>query len=157
MVDFLINQKEIDLDRKDKHKYFFTPLLHASQLKISTYEIFKKLLETGADCELGSDGRNFGNTPLMVCAWGGYVEGVKLLLEYKKDICVNQQDSNGFTALIKACIRKNYEIAMLLADRTDVTIRSKENKTAYDYIDFNDPKAYELIMKLRMKKLGDDV
>ncbi len=93
----------------------------------------------------------------MVCAWGGYVEGVKLLLEYKKDICVNQQDSNGFTALIKACIRKNYEIAMLLADRTDVTIRSKENKTAYDYIDFNDPKAYELIMKLRMKKLGDDV
>lgn len=153
MVEFLINQKEINLDRKDKHKYYFAPLHHVAQLKMSNTDILKLLLERGADSELGSDGKNSGNTPLMVCAWGGYIEGVRILLDYKKDICLNQQDSNGYTALIKACIKKNYDIAMLLVDRTDITIRSRENKTAYDYIDFNDPNAEELLMKLKKKKV----
>ena len=152
MVKYLIELKGIDFDMKDKQKYCFTPLLHAAQLKSEAFEIFKLMVENGADYERGSDGRNSGNTPLMVCAWGGFLEGVKYLLDFDQNICVNQQDSNGYTALIKACIKKNYDIAVLLVDRTDINIRSRENKRAEDYIDFKDKNAITLLTKLREKK-----
>ncbi|MDE6690519.1 MAG: helix-turn-helix domain-containing protein [Clostridia bacterium] len=145
-VEYLITLPGIDLDRKDNHKYFFTPLLHASQLKDDkALEILRYLLERGADYDAGSGGNNAGNTPLMVCAWGGFTEGVKALMEY--DVCFNQQDSNGYTALTKACIRKHYDIAAMLIGRTDIKIRSRENKRADDYIDLKDIAARGLIGK----------
>ena len=150
MVKYLIELKGIDFDMKDKQKYCFTPLLHAAQLK--AFDIFKLLVESGADYEMGSSGRNSGNTPLMVCAWGGFMEGIKYLLDFDPNICVNQQDSNGYTALIKACIKTKYDIAVLLVERTDINIRSRENKRAEDYIDVKDKNAIALLTKLSEKK-----
>ena len=154
-VEYLISLPSIDFDKKDSQKYCFTPLLHAAQLKDDVLKIFRLLLESGADYEVGSGGRNTGNTPLMVCAWGGFIKGVKLLLDY--DVCFNQQDSNGYTALTKACIRKNYDIADLLIGSTDVNIRSRENKRADDYIDLKDTGARALIGKFKEMRSGAKV
>lgn len=152
-VEYLVGLPGIDLDAKDNHKYFFTPLLHAAQIKEKTPNIFRCLVENGADYDAGSGGNNAGNTPLMVCAWGGYTEGIKILLEY--DVSFNQQDSNGYTALTKACIRKHYDIAAMLIEKTDVKIRSRENKRADDYIDLKDIAARGLISKFsEIRKSG---
>jgi transcriptional regulator with XRE-family HTH domain len=132
MVQFLCSLPMIDLNVRDSQKYRFTGLLHASQLKDSTFKILKSLVENGADIDAGSLGENAGNTPLMVCAWGGYTQGVEYLLE--QGACLNQQDSNGFTALIKSCIQSQYEIAKLLIKQTDLNIRSRKNMKAVEYI-----------------------
>jgi len=156
MVEYLLALPGLDLDRTDQAKYCFTPLLHAAQFKHEAFKIFKLLVEKGADYEMGSLGKNKGNTPLMVCAWGGFRPGLEYLLE--QDICVNQQDTNGFTALIKACLRDHLELALLLVQRpdVDVAIRSHENKQAVDYIKrLNDPLAKQLIEALREKRKKD--
>lgn len=152
-VEFLLGLANIDMDCFDRQKYGFTPLLHAAQLKNVAFDIFKKLIESGADYERGSVGQNAGNTPLMVCAWGGFDKGVQYLLEMEQSICVNQQDSNGYTAFIKACIKKEYEIAFMLLDRTDITIRSRENKMAHEYLNSKDSEARRLLQAIS-KKLG---
>ncbi|MDR0918365.1 MAG: ankyrin repeat domain-containing protein [Oscillospiraceae bacterium] len=142
MVEYICNLPNVNLDKLDNQKYCFTPLLHSAQ--IHRLDILKLLVEKGADPEVGSAGKNAWNTPLMVSAWGGWKQGVEYLLE--QDVCVNQQDTNGYTALIKACIRGNYEIALLLVPDTDVNIRSRENKRAEDYItQMNLPYAEELV------------
>ena len=46
--------------------------------------------------------KNEGNMPLMVAAWDGKAEFVKALCADERT-SINQQDANGFTALIKAC------------------------------------------------------
>ena len=48
--------------------------------------------------------QNEGNMPLMVAARSGLVSYVETLCAHK-DIILNQQDSNGFTALIKVAFR----------------------------------------------------
>lgn len=146
-VKYLVSLSGIDLDKKDAQKFYFTPLLHAAQLQGSALDIFRYLVENGADYDAGSGGNNAGNTPLMVCAWGGFTDGVKVLLEY--DVSFNQQDSNGYTALIKACIRKHYDIAEMLIGKTDIKIRSRENKRAEDYVDLKDAAARGLIAKFK--------
>ena len=72
----------------------------------------------------------------MVCAWHGFLEGVKFFLE--NGACANQQDNNGYTALTKACIKGYPAVAKLLIDKTDLNIRSRENKKAYEYIKQSD-------------------
>jgi ankyrin repeat protein len=133
MVRYLIEKYKthIDLDRHDNYKYKFTPLLHTAQ--IQNLDMMKLLVESGADIDVGSRGDNSGNTPLMVCAWHGFYEGVKFLVE--QGSCLNQQDGkNGLTALMKACIKGFPEIAALLINGTDLHIRSRENKKAVEYI-----------------------
>jgi transcriptional regulator with XRE-family HTH domain/ankyrin repeat protein len=143
VVQYLSTLSGINLDARDSYKYKFTALLHASQLKNNAFDIFKTLVENGADIDLGSSGNNFGNTPVMVCAWGGFKQGAEYLLE--AGACLNQQDSNGFTALTKACIQSHYEIAELLINGTDLNIRSRENKKAIEYIKVNDPLSQQLL------------
>ena len=41
--------------------------------------------------------------PLMIAAWHGMTEFVKLLCEDERT-SLNQQDANGFSALMKACM-----------------------------------------------------
>ena len=164
LVEYLVNLPGIDLDLPDQQKYGFTPLLHAAQLKDAAFDIFKLLVER-VDCEKGSVGKNAGNTPLMVCAWGGFRRGVEYLLAHRirvndlhtRRICVNQQDTNGFTALIKACIKGWHDIALLLAKDTDITIRSHENKGAEAYIEqrSGDPLAKLLVEE--MKRQLEDI
>jgi ankyrin repeat protein/DNA-binding XRE family transcriptional regulator len=131
----------IDLDRHDHHKYKFTPLLHAAQM--NRLDIMKLLVEEGADIGVGSIGDNSGNTPLMVCAWHGFFDGVKFLIDH--GACLNQQDSkNGFTALTKACLNGHLETVSLLVNGTDIHIRSLENKKAIEYIKPNKKNSVEL-------------
>jgi ankyrin repeat protein len=142
IIRYLIEKykMKIDLDCHDNYKYKFTPLLHTAQM--GKIEIMKLLVEEGADIDVGSKGDNSGNTPLMVCAWHGFYEGAKFLVE--QGVCFNQQDNNGFTALTKACIKGYPGVAALLIKETDVNIRSRENKKANEYIKPNKPNSMEL-------------
>ncbi len=101
-----------DVDKRDCYHRYFPPLTHAIQM--NEYEIFIFLLkECHADPNVGSRNpydagklrqreKNEGNMPLMVAAWDGRIEFVKALCNDKRT-SINQQDANGFTALIKAC------------------------------------------------------
>ena len=130
IIKYLLNLSSIDINALDEHKYSFSALHHAAQLK--NIELMKLLVSRGADVELGSKGENFGNTPLMVCAWSGFENGVDFLLQ--QGACVNQQDNNGFTALMKACIKEHKNIIFTLSRITDIRIRDKKNKTAFEYL-----------------------
>lgn len=130
MIKFLSKLPNIDMDKQDKFKYYFSAIHHATQLK--DLSIIRLLTECNADIDLGSGGKNAGNTPLMISAWSGFKEGVEFFLE--NGACANQQDSNGYTALIKACIKNNTTIINQLAEKTDRNIRSRENKKAVDYL-----------------------
>ncbi|WP_312266914.1 ankyrin repeat domain-containing protein [Neisseria sp.] len=133
MIKFLAELPNIDMDKQDKYKYCFSAMHHATQLK--DLSVIKLLTTYHADTDLGSSGKNAGNTPLMIAAWSNFKEGVEFFLS--QGACTNQQDSNGFTPLIKACIKNNTTIINLLADKTDKHIRSRENKKAVDYLNPN--------------------
>jgi len=99
-----------DVNKRDCGKYYFPPLSHAVQN--GDFEIFKFLLhDCNADPNIGSRNphdagkirqKNDGNMPLMIAAWDNKVEFLKELLADERT-SINQQDGNGFTALIKAC------------------------------------------------------
>lgn len=143
MIKFLSELPNIDLDKHDKYKYCFSAIHHATQLK--DLSVIRLLATYNVDIDLGSGGKNAGNTPLMISAWSGFGEGVDFFLE--NGACANQQDSNGYTALIKACIKNNAAIINQLADKTDKQIRSRENKKAVDYLNPNKIN-YQHIQKL---------
>ncbi|MBR1530190.1 MAG: ankyrin repeat domain-containing protein [Oscillospiraceae bacterium] len=105
-----------DVDKRDCSRRYFPPLTHAIQM--NDYPMFLFLLNTcHANPNVGSRNphdagklrqkdikreKNEGNMPLMVAAWDGKVEFVKALCADERT-SINQQDANGFTALIKAC------------------------------------------------------
>lgn len=130
VIEYLLGLPNLHVDSLDKHKYFFSAVHHATQLK--DMKSIRLLTEGGADIGIGSQGKNAGNTPLMVSAWSGFTDGVNYFLEH--GACANQQDANGYTALTKACIKNHELIINILADVTDTNIRSKENKVARDYL-----------------------
>jgi len=138
----------IDLDCHDNHKYKFTPLLHTAQM--GNLEMMKLLVDSGADIDVGSKGDNNGNMPLMVCTWHGFYDSAKFLIE--QGACLNQQDSNGYTALIKACIKGHLDIASLLIDGTDIHIRCRENKKAVEHIKPNKKNSVELYNLFKERK-----
>lgn len=148
LLKYLISLPEIDMNKCDEKKYRLPPISHAVQ--INNLEFVKILLDNGADIDKGSQGDNYGNTALMIAAWHGRLEMVKFLVE--QGACCNQQDSNGFTPLIKACIKNHPEVAIYLFDKTDRNIHDRYNyKTAKDYalqIDSVDLK-YKFISDLR--------
>ncbi len=128
-IDFLLSLSNTDLNKMDVSKYEIPPVSHAVQL--NSPEMVSKLIEGGCDFDLGSNGKNAGNTPLMIASWSGFKEIAEMLI--KEGACLNQQDNNGYTPLIKACIKNHPEIVELLIRGTDKTIRSRERKTAEDY------------------------
>lgn len=141
MIEHLLTMVGIDLDILDKYKYGFSAVHHATQLK--NLKIIKKLVDAGADFDLGSNGKNKGNTPLMVAAWSGFTTGVEYFLS--QNASTNQQDTNGYTPLIKACIKHDYEIVKKLISTTDLSIRSRENKKAIEYLNPNNKKSLDII------------
>lgn len=129
MLNYLLSLPGTDVNKCDSFKYCFPPIIHAVQM--NNKDFIEILLNNGADIDALSQGKNFGNTALMVAVWHGRIDIVKYLVE--QGACCNQQDSNGYTPLIKACIRKHPEIVKYLYNRTDRNIRSREYKTAKDY------------------------
>lgn len=99
-----------DVDRRDCGKYYFPPLSHAIQNR--DLEMFRFLLhECRANPNVGSRNpydagkirqKNDGNMPLMIAAWDNRLEFVRELCADER-ISLNQQDGNGYTALMKAC------------------------------------------------------
>ena len=129
MVEFLANLPGINCNLCDEAKYRLPAISHAVQL--GETKLVESLTEMGADIDCMSQGRNRGNTALMISAWHGKAELVRFFCE--QGACANQQDSNGFTALIKACIRERIDCARILYPLTDKKIRSAEGLTAKDY------------------------
>ncbi len=130
IIEYLLEQKDIDLNKIDDSKYKFAPIHYAAQF--NKIKFIKLFCENGADIDIVSQGKNIGNTAIKIAAWHGYTEIVEFLLQ--QGSCVNHQDNNGYTPLIKACIRNHIECIKLLLPVSDVKIRSKENKTAFDYL-----------------------
>lgn len=130
MLEWLLSLPDLDMNKCDDVKYRLPPISHAVQM--NNLDFIKLLLKYGADIDKGSQGTNYGNTALMIASWHGRLDIVTYLVE--QGACCNQQDSNGFTPLIKSCIRKQLEVANFLFDKTDKNIRSrKEYMTAKDY------------------------
>lgn len=137
-LELLIDSGKCDLNKTDNAKYFLTPLSHCIQ--INDFRTFCLLLEHGADYNKGSiketesrfiKGRNEGNTPLMIACWHGRKRFVEKLCAYH-DIGLNQQDSNGYTPLMKSAIKRNLDIYnyLLSFPRTDIFIRDRNNHCA---------------------------
>lgn len=129
-----------DVNRRDCGKYYFPPLSHSIQK--DDFEIFKFLLhDCNANPNVGSRNphdagkirqKNDGNMPLMIAAWDNRVIYVKELIADERT-SLNQQDGNGFTALIKACYWGYTECSDLLtAAGADIKIVDRDGYTAAD-------------------------
>lgn len=138
-IRWLINNGA-DINQRDRESKNFPPITHA--IKKHDYEMFSFLLkECDANPNVGSRNpydvgkirqKNNGNTPLMVAAWENQIEMVKDLCADER-ISLNQQDGNGFTALIKACIRGNKECRKIIEEAgADTTILDHEGLSAED-------------------------
>lgn len=107
-----------------------------------------------------------GTTPLMLAAYKGREDIVKILLNERPD--VDMQDGDGRTALMVAAERYDDKkpdvryleiVKSLLAAGANTAIKNKSGKTIYDYIYaqrkhlFNGP---EKIERLALKKLLED-
>lgn len=101
-----------DVDQRESSGNFFPALTIAIQQKDK--QLFDFILnKCNANPNAGSRNpfslkmvrqQNEGNMPLMVAARSGLPEFVRQLCDHP-DIILNQQDSNGFTALIKTAFR----------------------------------------------------
>lgn len=127
-----------DVNRRDCSKYYFPPLSHAIQK--NDFEMFKFLLhECKANPNIGSRNpydagkirqKNDGNMPLMIAAWDNKILFVKELCADPRT-SLNQQDGNGFTALIKACYWGWLECRdILIAAGADEKIVDRDGYTA---------------------------
>lgn len=164
-IRFLIRHGA-DLDKTDSNRYCHTPLEHCISLNHKEhgrypFEVFKMLMDAGADynkgsidetkqCDLRISEKNEGNTPLMKACWEGKKKFVDELFEMP-DLSINQQDCNGFTALIKCAVQRynrkkkgnpyNYyeELYNLLIEKgADTKIRDRNNHTAQYWWDMGD-------------------
>lgn len=165
-VNFLIDHGA-DVNKSDCGSYYHPPLLHCIPQGFNSdseyyFELFKILLNANADynkCSLDETKttikrrisvNNEGNTALMRACWEGKTEFVQELLKYP-DLSINQQDCNGYTALIKCAVQRYnkkkigadyscYEdLFNLLCDNgADPKIRDRNNKTAQDWWNMGD-------------------
>lgn len=144
-------------DKTDSNHYCHTPLEHCIERHQPDFDEFCILLRYKADynkCSVDETQPghkrlseiNEGNTPLMIACFLGREKYVKKLCSMP-DICVNSQDCNGYTPLIKCAVarwnRRNqggkceqYErIYKFLKDKmhADPLIRDRNNMTAQDW------------------------
>lgn len=129
-----------DVNKRDCGKYYFPPLSHAVQNR--DFEIFRFLLhDCNANPNVGSRNpkdagkirqKNDGNMPLMIAAWDNKTDFVRELCNDERT-SLNQQDGNGFTALIKACYWGWIDSRdILLAAGADPKIVDRDGYTAED-------------------------
>lgn len=74
---------------------------------------------------------NEGYTPLILAAYHGHVEAVKLLLNAKADACISDQKGN--TALMGTIYKGEPEVFEVLVTKCDVNHRNYAGQTALMY------------------------
>ena len=140
-----------DVNKRDNSRRYFPPISHAVQM--GDYDMFLFLLnECKANPNVGSRNpfdsgkvrqKNEGNMPLMIAAWEGKKAFVEALCADKRT-SINQQDANGFTALMKACMNGHFANSkenrtwnirdILISAGADERIVDIDGKTAADWI-----------------------
>ena len=135
-----------DVNKRDTGRYNFPPLSHVIQnndrFPEHDLELFRFLLQDcHANPNVGSRDphdsgkirqKNGGNMPLMIAAWHNKPEFVKILCEDERT-SLNQQDGNGFTALIKACGNGFLECRDIIRNAgADTKIVDRDGQTADD-------------------------
>lgn len=137
-----------DINKRDCCRRFFPPLSHAVQM--SDTEMVSFLLnECSANPNIGNRDpfdagkirhKNEGNMPLMIASyfttkeWNKQKEQILIDLCNHPKISINQQDANGFTALIKACMNGNAKCRnILLKYGADKKIVDLDGKNADDW------------------------
>lgn len=146
-----------DPNKNDNGRYCLPPLAHCVQVEDPFDSVaFNILLDHHCDFNKASrDERtssymkvgklNEGNTPLMIACWCGKKKFAETLCRLE-GISLNQQDSNGYTALIKCAVQRhnrkktgqkyssNEYLYKYLIDRgADTLIRDRNNRTAEDW------------------------
>ena len=149
-IKWLINHGA-DINKRDCGRRYFPPISHAVQM--GDYDMFIFLLtECNANPNVGSRNpfdagkvrqKNEGNMPLMIASWEGKKDFVIALCNDDRT-SVNQQDANGFTALMKACMNghfandrenRTWDIKSILINAgADQKIVDIDGKTANDWI-----------------------
>ncbi len=156
-VRFLLDNGA-DPNKNDNGRYCLPPLAHSIQTRERYgFDIFKMLLDAGCDFNKAArDERtasylkvgklNEGNTPLMIACYHSKKKFIYALCELE-GISVNQQDSNGYTALMKCAVQRfnrikrgqthelNDELYAYMLSRpgVDRIIRDRNNHTAEDW------------------------
>lgn len=165
-MKFLL-EHHADPNKTDANQYCHTPLEHCLEIYSSKndryaltdgdkFKAFCTLLDYGADynkCSVDElqirhkrlSNINEGNTPLMIACWHGNRKAVNKLLQYE-DLSINQQDCNGYTALMKCAVKRLDQINnhkpynwyedlynLLIEHGADTKIRDRNNKTAVDW------------------------
>jgi transcriptional regulator with XRE-family HTH domain len=135
-----------DINKRDNAIKNFPPLTHVIENNDYNHnndlELLKFLLnECEADPNIGSRHpydsgkiyqKNNGNMPLMVAAWWNKCDFVKVLCSDSRT-SLNQQDANGFTALIKAKGNGFIECSdILIKAGADTKIVDRDGYTAED-------------------------
>ena len=164
-VKFLL-ENGADPDKNDNGRYCLPPIAHSIQTRERYgYDLFKLLMEAGCDVNKAArDERtasylkvgklNEGNTPLMIACWHAKKKFFYDLCE-TEGISINQQDSNGYTALIKCAVQRynrkkrgltapiNEEMyEYLISIGADTLIRDRNNHTASDWMKRGDDPSY---------------
>lgn len=144
-------EHDADVNKRDCSRRYFPALSHAIQ--VNDFELFSFLLtDCKANPNIGSRNpfdagkvrqKNEGNMPLMIASYDGKKKFVKSLCDDER-ISINQQDANGFTALMKACmnghfaddkVKCTWDIRKILLDAgADKKIVDIDGKTAEDWI-----------------------
>ncbi len=137
-----------DVNKRDCCRRYFPPLSHAVQMGDADMVEFL-LNECNANPNIGSRNpfdagkvrqKNEGNMPLMIVSystakeWNTQKERIlKALCQHPK-ISINQQDANGFTALIKASMNGNVRCRNILLDAgIDTRIVDLDGRSAEDH------------------------
>ena len=138
-----------DVNKRDNGKYYFPALSHSIQMyrykspsEKDDWDMFMFLLhECNANPNIGSRNphdagkirqKNDGNMPLMIAAWDNRIKHVKELCADPRT-SLNQQDGNGFTALIKACYWGWIDCRDILIEAgADTKIVDRDGYTAED-------------------------
>ena len=154
-------------DKNDNGRYCLPPISHSIQTREKYgFDIFKMLLDAGCDFNKAARDEttasymkvgklNEGNTPLMIACFHAKKKFVHMLCE-KEGISLNQQDSNGYTALIKCAVQRYNRIKngkdapfneelydYLISLGADTLIRDRNNHTAADWMKRGDDSSYK--------------
>ncbi len=129
-----------DINKRDCGDKYLPPISHA--IRNHDLEMFSFIYEEcKADPNVGSRYpydvgkircKNDGNMPLMIAAWENQVDIVRILCSDSR-VSLNQQDGNGYTALIKACYWGYKECRKIIEEAgADTTILDHEGLSAMD-------------------------